>query len=59
MHSNLTPRKMIRTTIILPSDIHEELRHEAFLRRVSLSRLITERLIVASVAVKKELGVKE
>jgi len=33
-----------RTTIVLPDDLHEELRQEAFRRRLSLAALIRSRL---------------
>ncbi len=35
---------MTRTTIVLPDDLYEQLRQEAFRKRVSMSRLIRSRL---------------
>ena len=35
---------MRRTTIVLPTDLHESLRREAFQKRVSMAELIRSRL---------------
>ncbi len=35
---------MKRTTIVLPDELHERLRREAFLKRTSVSRLIRNKL---------------
>jgi len=35
---------MRRTTIVLPDELHEELRQEAFRKRVSMAQLIRARL---------------
>ena len=35
---------MRRTTIFLPDDLHEELREEAFRRRISMAELVRSRL---------------
>lgn len=46
MHHDAMMRNMnmIRTTISLPADVHEELREEAFRSRKSLGKVVAERL---------------
>lgn len=41
---------MKRTTIFLPDDLHERLRHEAFRARISVAELIRARLRQPAVA---------